>query len=305
MKIGKKIATKMERMRIGKKIVMRIHKDEKVASATSLFTSLPDSPYTFSSPLHEREGHMLSFLKQILEHKSPCSLPDVAIPPDLCVCVLAPHPDDFDAIAVTLRHLRKSGNPIELGVAPTGGGVLDTYRPGATLADKTRLREKEQRDSLAFFGLPDRHITFLDMERDDAEDQPIDTPANEQLLDGFLSRTQPDIVFMPHGNDTNAGHQSMYALFDRAARRHDCISAAFLIRDPKTVDMQVHAFTPFDADVATWKAEMLRFHDTQHHRNLHTRGHGFDERILQVNRRIASDLALDAEYAEAFEIQVR
>ncbi len=248
---------------------------------------------------------MLPFFKQILEHGAPCSLEGVAIPPALRVCVLAPHPDDFDAIAVTLRRLRENGNPIELGVAPTGGGVLDTFLPGATLADRTRVRELEQRGSLAFFGLPDNRITFLDMERDDAEDQPVDTPSNERLLDAFLSRAQPALVFLPHGNDTNEGHQSMYALFDRTARRHESIVAAFLIRDPKTVDMQVHAFTSFDAETAAWKAEMLRFHASQHHRNLHTRGHGFDERILQVNRRIASELALDAEYAEAFEIEAR
>ena len=32
------------------------------------------------------------------------------------------------------------------------------------------------------------------------------------------------------------------------------------------------------------KAELLRFHRTQHERNLQTRQHGFDERILRVNR---------------------
>jgi LmbE family N-acetylglucosaminyl deacetylase len=47
---------------------------------------------------------------------------------------LAPHPDDFDAIGVTLKHIRRNGNPIEVGVVRTGSGVEDSYRPDLTLA---------------------------------------------------------------------------------------------------------------------------------------------------------------------------
>ena len=38
-------------------------------------------------------------------------------------------------------------------------------------------------------------------------------------------------------------------------------------------------------------------------RNLATRGHGFDERVLTLNRRIAEDARLAAPYAEAFELE--
>jgi hypothetical protein len=79
---------------------------------------------------------------------------------------------------------------------------------------------------------------------------------------------------------------------------------AWLIRDPKTVAMRIDLYTPFDKDEAGWKAEMLRFHRSQHQRNLNTRGRGFDDRILDVNRAIARDLALDAPFAEAFEVRV-
>jgi hypothetical protein len=61
---------------------------------------------------------------------------------------------------------------------------------------------------------------------------------------------------------------------------------------------------PFGQEEADWKAELLRFHDSQHQRNLHTRGHGFDDRILDVNRAIALELSLPCEYAEAFEIEL-
>jgi hypothetical protein len=49
---------------------------------------------------------------------------------------------------------------------------------------------------------------------------------------------------------------------------------------------------------------MLRFHDSQHQRNLRTRGHGLDDRILEVNRSVARELSLAHEYAEAFEVEL-
>ena len=67
--------------------------------------------------------------------------------------------------------------------------------------------------------------------------------------------------------------------------------------------MRTDLYMPFDHKIGDWKAEMLRFHDTQHQRNLHTRGYGFDKRILDYNRQIARDLSLSQEYAEAFEIE--
>jgi len=75
-------------------------------------------------------------------------------------------------------------------------------------------------------------------------------------------------------------------------------------RDPKTIEMHTDLYMPFGQEEAEWKGELLRFHDSQHQRNLRTRGHGFDERILAVNREIARDLALAHEYAEAFEVEL-
>ena len=66
--------------------------------------------------------------------------------------------------------------------------------------------------------------------------------------------------------------------------------------------MRHDVYTPFDEGVAEWKAELLRFHDSQHQRNLNTRGHGFDERVLGANREIAKELNLDAPYAEVFDV---
>lgn len=243
-------------------------------------------------------------LEELLGSGAPQSFFDIALPPNLRAAVLAPHPDDFDAIAVTLRHLLNNGNPVEAGVVPTGSGVEDCYAPGATLADKAHLRLAEQRRSLQFFGLPPSCLTVLNMQRDDEDDQPVDSPENERCMQDFLTASQPDFVFLPHGHDTNAGHRHMYAMFNRVSRRQGSATMAFLIKDPKTIAMRVNVYTPFGPEDAAWKSEMLRFHDSQHQRNLNTRGHGFDERILRVNRRIAEELSLPSEYAEAFELSV-
>jgi hypothetical protein len=48
---------------------------------------------------------------------------------------------------------------------------------------------------------------------------------------------------------------------------------------------------------------LLRFHRSQHQRNLNQRGHGLDERILSVNRQSAKECAADAPYAEVFELE--
>lgn len=214
---------------------------------------------------------------------------------------MAPHPDDFDAVGVTLKFFQENGNSIEVGVSRTGSGVEDAYCPRATIDRMADIREKEQQNSIRFFELPDNCLTFLPV-TNDAEDQIIDTPENLTILEKFVAKKEPDIIFLPHGNDTNSGHRAMYSLFTQIAESANHQIIGFLNRDPKTINMRTDLYMPFDKDTAKWKAEMLRFHDSQHQRNLRVRGHGFDDRILNYNKKIATDLSIDAEYAEAFEV---
>ena len=65
--------------------------------------------------------------------------------------------------------------------------------------------------------------------------------------------------------------------------------------------MRYDFYTAFGPEEADWKATLLRFHQSQHQRNLNTRGKGFDERILEVNRQTADECPGDQEFAEAFE----
>lgn len=237
-----------------------------------------------------------------VETPEPDAVPTLALARRLRLLVLAPHPDDFDAIGVTLRFLAAKGHPLAVGVTRTGSGVQDSYAPAATAAAKADLREAEQRNSLRFFGLPARSLTFLDLDRDNGE-QPLDTPPNRDRIAAVLAREAPDIVFLPHGNDTNRGHRVMDSLFRQAARHWGRALCAWRNRDPKTIAMRVDVYMPFDRRAAVWKAKLLRFHESQQQRNLATRGHGFDDRILADNSQIARDLAISAPYAEAFEIE--
>ena len=106
---------------------------------------------------------------------SPRPIPEFSLPNDLKILVLAPHPDDFDAIGVTLKCLSDKGYPIHVGVVRTGSGVEDVYCPGFTLGEKADLRDEEQRRSLRFFGLPEDCLTFLALSNDTG-DQPLEDP---------------------------------------------------------------------------------------------------------------------------------
>lgn len=242
-------------------------------------------------------------MKNIFKANELHSIKELTIPADLRVLVLAPHPDDADAIGITLKFFLNNGNHIEVCVARTGSGVEDEYHPGATLADMADIREQEQKNSMHFLGLPDRCITFLSLINDDS-DQVTANLENLEIINAIIHSKKPDIIFMPHGNDTNSAHRAMYSMFRQIIKHTELHITALLNRDPKTIEMRTDLYMPFDQEAAEWKAELLRIHDTQHQRNLNTRGYGFDKRILDYNRQIAGNLSLDTKYAEAFEIEL-
>ena len=119
----------------------------------------------------------------------------------LRLLVLAPHPDDFDAIGVTLRFLRENGNPLYVAVATSGAnGVEDTFCSPPTVEVKAKLREQEQRASCQFFGLPEAHLAFLRLEEDEAG-HPLENEANtDRVRHHFLSK-RPAMVFCNRSGD--------------------------------------------------------------------------------------------------------
>jgi hypothetical protein len=61
----------------------------------------------------------------------PHSLRDLGLPRPLVIQVLAPHPDDSDAIALSLRHLQRQGQALHVAVLTTGASGVDPGFEGA------------------------------------------------------------------------------------------------------------------------------------------------------------------------------
>lgn len=224
-------------------------------------------------------------------------------PSGLKVLVLAPHPDDFDAIGVTMKYLQEAGHDVHVAVSVTGSGIDEEYGAGMSLKDRQDCRIREQQDSLRFFGLPDDRLRFLHL-HNEPDDQLAENEANRQALAAVVHEVRPDLLFSPHGNDTNRAHRAMYALACRIAQDADWPVALLLNRDAKTVDMRTDFYLDFDESTAQWKGALLRFHDSQQQRNLKVRGYGFDERVLRLNRAIAKELQTGLPYAAAYEVRL-
>lgn len=230
---------------------------------------------------------------------TPRSLRDLAFPHPMTVLVAAPHPDDFDAIALTLRHLHDQGHALHVAVLTSGAsGVDDGFAGAHDDAAKTLLREQEQRESCSLFGLPAGRLEFLRLWGQEA-----DADADLARLERWITARPADLVFMPHGNDSNHTHRRTCESVCAIAARHGLQPQACLNQDAKTLQMRVDLFLDFDEEGAEWKARLLRCHRSQQERNLRTRGIGFDQRVLAVNRQAAASLGTTRPYAEVFELK--
>jgi LmbE family N-acetylglucosaminyl deacetylase len=235
--------------------------------------------------------------------KNPLSLKSFTYSKTHRVLILAPHPDDFDAIGATMRFIQERGYPLNLAVATSGAsGVQDSFCSPPTLEAKGKLRELEQISSCKFFGLPEDNLTFLRLEEDD-EGHPKANKTNLEFIQRHFVKIRPAMVFLPHWNDTNLGHQRIYAMFRQVAVKSRYPLVVLLNRDPKTVRMRCDVYLEFVEEIASWKGELLLFHQSQHQRNLNKRGHGLDKRILEVNRESAELCSLSELYAEVFELE--
>ena len=73
---------------------------------------------------------MSSKFEPLLDKTRPLFLRTLPLNPTLRVVVLAPHPDDFDAIGISMRTLQENGNPIDVTVLTSGAsGVEDDFDP--------------------------------------------------------------------------------------------------------------------------------------------------------------------------------
>ena len=233
----------------------------------------------------------------------PWFVPDAPLPAVGRIAVVAPHPDDFDVVGITLRRFRDASAEIAVAVLASGAsGVEDDFVVAPTLDAKRLVREQEQRASCAFFGLPADHLSFLRL-AEDGDGHLARSESNTDAVSAFLGRWRPAIVFLPHGNDPNLAHQRTYAMVVESLSRQRAATVLMLNRDPKTIAMRDDVYVVFGQEDARWKRALLLHHASQQRRNLRTRGHGFDDRILEVNARIAAAAGRLGAFAEAFELQ--
>ena len=243
-------------------------------------------------------------MEKFFKGKRPISLHTVQIPQNLRILSFAPHPDDFDEIGITMRLFKENANPIHVGVIGSGAnGVDDSFCISPTLQEKSRIRENEQLRSLKFFGLTKAHLTFLHLQ-EDGLGHPKNTETNFQKTKAFFLKIRPDLVLLPHGNDTNSSHRRAFNDLQKIAAQTKHPFTALLNRDPKTIDMRIDIYTPFGEKESRWKEKLLRFHESQQQRNLNTRGYGCDQRILNFNRHVAKQISKELLYAEAFELKI-
>lgn len=238
------------------------------------------------------------------KNTSPISLEDCSFSSSLRLLVLAPHPDDFDAIAAMLKYFQANGNQILLLVL-TGGssGVSDSFLTRPTKHSKENIRETEQEKALAFFGFPLSQVRFLRLTEDKQGDMILDDGCRK-TVGKIFRKFDPDIITLPYGEDTNPSHQRTFTLTRDLAMAASKPLLAFYNQDPKTIQIRLDAYIAFDHLTSLWKREMLRFHQSQQTRNLETRGHGFDDRILKLNKAIAKGVKANHEYAEGFQVEL-
>lgn len=218
------------------------------------------------------------------------------------VKVIAPHPDDFDAIATTLQYFQQQGYDIQLLVLSGGSkGVEDRFLNTDDWQQKARIREQEQINSTRLFSLRDEQVLFLRMpEADDGE--LAMNEYNQQLLQQQLLGDPGDIWCLPYGKDSNTAHQRTYTMIQTIGSMLNKPILALLNNDAKTLEFEARLYMPFTEQQASWKAELLRCHKSQQARNLNVRGYGFDQRVLRFNQETAAKLGIKAAYAEAFQI---
>jgi LmbE family N-acetylglucosaminyl deacetylase len=246
----------------------------------------------------------LAELRSIERSEVATRLTDLPVSPAARILFLAPHPDDFDSVAITLKRFLDNGNAIHL-VVLTGGaaGVLDSFVTPPTDERKVQVREHEQKEALRFFGLPLANVVFLHRAIANDGELLVDDACRVAVAE-ILQNFDPDIVFVPHQEDTNNGHRRACALFREIASGTTKPLWALYHKDPKTIRIRIGVYTPFNGVEAEWKRDLLRHHRSQHTRNLQTRGSGFDDRILNVNESLATELGAEEGFAEGFQTEV-
>ena len=122
-------------------------------------------------------------------------------------------------------------------------------------------------------------------------------------------------MIMPIGKDINPTHAWVYQVFRKWAKDQTLKTKKPIIalynEDPKTIEIRKDLFVLFGEKDVDWKGRLLRIHDSQQQRSIHSRRMGFDERILSMNHlswkrlhEISTLAVSSARYTEVFEIEL-
>ena len=237
------------------------------------------------------------------------------------VLVLGPHPDDPESVAITLRLLLKSGCDLRYAIvtmSPSGVHDQDVRPTGlpdlsALAQRKVAIRRREQILAAEALGLKEESISFLCLGENEGGTL-SNSRENKAMIGMLLESTTPDIAIMPTGHDSNPTHAWVHRVFrehaEQLASKRGRPLVALYNEDPKTTSIRMDLLVLFGEESAMWKRALLRIHDSQQKRNLRLRQMGFDDRILNVNRRRFTQFSgsrdfnlSSAGYAEAFEIE--
>ena len=82
----------------------------------------------------------MRYISQLLAGPRPAPLQDISIPTGLVVLFLGPHPDDFDAVGVTMHRLQAGGATLHVAVDRSGSGIEDGYCSPPTPEVKAAIR---------------------------------------------------------------------------------------------------------------------------------------------------------------------
>ena len=231
----------------------------------------------------------------------PLSMAEEPLPGSGRVLALAPHPDDPESVAVTLRLLARGGWDVRYSVVTSGwSGVHDSF-VGPERARKAEAREQEQRAAGRLFGLAPERLVFLRL-AEAGTGELADTAENRARLEAHLRAVGPDVILLPYGHDSNAAHRRVYAWASDWARGQAGSRLILGNQDPKTLGYRLDFEVRFGAQTAAWKTRLLECHQSQSRRNQVTRGTTFAARILAVNR-MPDSAATPETYAERFQVE--
>jgi hypothetical protein len=135
---------------------------------------------------------------------------------------------------------------------------------------------------------------------ENAEGNLAETETNRERFNAYLTAIAPDLVQLPHLEDSHPTHRLVYRWFAAWAQSCGRPIHALGNADPKTLAFRPDLVITFGAETAAWKAELLECHRSQSTRNQAVRGITFAERILAVNRAMPGLPA--GRYAERFQI---